>query len=129
MLISPLEKKDLRRKRLDPNQFDQLTRAGYNTVVIQCVHLNSGYGNRRLIARNALRATYAYGAAQGASIICGDFNGAAYRTSTDPQVNLSDADHIYNSQSQMALEEFQFLVDSINDGLPLEQRVGLQFRN
>ena len=76
---------DLRRKRLDPNQFDQLTRAGYDTVVIQCVHLNSSYGNKRLIARKALQATYAYGAAHGASIICGDFNGAAYRSSTDPQ--------------------------------------------
>ena len=29
----------------------------------------------------------------------------------------------------MAVEEFQFLIDSINKGLPLEQPVGLQFRN
>ena len=107
---------DLRRKRLDPNQFGQVTRAGYNSVVIQVVHLNSSYGNKRLVARKALRAIYAYGAALSASIICGDLNGAAYRSSTGPQVNLSDEDHIFNSQSPMAVEEYHFLGDSINEG-------------
>ena len=97
--------------------------------VIQVVHLHSSYGNRRLTARKALRVAYAYGATLSASIICGDFNGAAYRSSTDPQVDLTLADQIYYSQSPMAVEEFQFLIDSINKGLPLEQRVGLQFRS
>ena len=80
---------DLSRKRLDPNKSDQLTWAGYNTLVIQCMHLNSAYGNRRQLARKALRTLYTYGASQGASLICGDFNGAAYRTSTGPQANLA----------------------------------------
>ena len=120
---------DLRRRKLNPNQFERLTRAGYNTLVIQCMHLNSAYGNRRQLARKALRTLYAYGASQGASLICGDFNRAAYRASTGPQVNLSDSEHIHNSQSSMAAEEYQYLVDSINKGIPLKQRVGLQFRN
>ena len=120
---------DLSRPGLDRRQFGHVTRAGYDMFVIQVIHLNSSYGNKRLTARKALRATYVFGATFSASIICGDFNGAAYRSSTDPQVDLKLADQIYYSQSLMAVEEFQFLIDSTNKGLPLEQRVGLQFRN
>ena len=82
-----------------------------------------------MTARRALRAAYAYGIALGASMVCGDFNGATYRSSTDSQVNLSKDDEVYHSLSPMAVEEYQFLVDSLNNGVPLEQRVGLQFRN
>ena len=120
---------DLRRWGLRRDQFTQLTTAAYNMLCVQAVHLNSYYGNKRMTARRALRAAYAYGIALGASIICGDFNGAAYRSSTDSQANLSTEDEVYHSMSPMAVEEFQFLVDSLNNGVPLEQRVGLQFRN
>ena len=41
----------------------------------------------------------------------------------------SQRQEVYHSQSPMAVEEFQFILDSINKGLPLEKRVGLQFRN
>ena len=97
--------------------------------MVQVVHLNSTYGNRRLTARKALRAAYAYGANLSASIVCGDFNGAAYRSSNDPQAELTEEQEVYHSQSPMAVEEFQLILDSINKGLPLEKRVGLQFRN
>ena len=87
---------DIRKYNLDTSKFDRLTRAGYNTLCVQVIHLNSSYASERNIARKALRVLYAYGASQGASIVCGDFNGAGNRASTGPQVNLTETEQISN---------------------------------
>ena len=80
---------DIRRYRLDRSKFGRLTRAGYNTLTIQVIHVSSHFAaTNRQVCRKALRVLYASGATYGGTIICGDFNGAAYRTSTGQQTNL-----------------------------------------
>ena len=114
----PIRATNLKEWNLRQDQFTQVTRAGYNQIIVQCIHLSSFYGGptKRSVARKALRAAYAYGIALGASIISGDFNGAAYRSSTDPQVKLSFEDEVLHSFSPMAVEECNFLIDLIARG-------------
>ena len=127
----PIRAEDIENWYLNRDQFTQVTRAGYNQIIVQCIHLSSFYGGptKRSVARKALRAAYAYGITLGASLVGGDFNGTAYRTSKDSQKNVTLDDEIYNAESPMAAEEFQFLLELANKNVALSKRIGLQFRN
>jgi len=59
----------------------------------------------------------------------GDFNGAAYRSSKDSQLDVNDEQDVHNSASPMAADEFQFVLDIANKDVPISKRIGLQFRN
>ena len=65
------------------------------------------------------------------AIICGDFNGGAYRPSQGPHntPELTPGQIVNNIKFPMCLEECQYVVDAINKDKPLSQRVGLQFRH
>ena len=126
---TPIRAKDITKYRLDPSKSKGITRAGYNEIVIQVIHLNTYFETKRGIARRALHNLYCAGAAHGVTIICGDMSGAAYPSSTGPQENLSQRESVQNMQSPMCAEELQYVVDTFNKYKPLSQRIGLQFRH
>ena len=113
---------DIELHKLDPNSFGRVTRAGFQRIRVQVIHLNSYLADRRSACRTALRRAYERGAAHGVAIICGDFNGCAYRPSQGTQDNPN---YLY----PMCLEECQYVVDTINKNKPMSQRVGLLFRH
>jgi hypothetical protein len=126
-----IRKSDIAKCGLDPSNFDRVTRCGYQRIRIQVVHLNCKMAHRHGPCRTALRRIYEHGAAQGVAIICGDFNGCAYRPSQGPQntPELTPDQIVDNIKFPMCLEECQYVVDAINKDKPLSQRVGLLFRH
>ena len=123
----PIRKRDARTMNLDMDKFNtELTRAGFNTLRVQVVHINSYFAaSRRFITRKALRGLVAWGAGWGVTICCGDFNGVAYRPSIEPQSKFTNEEQIENIKSPIVVEELQHILATVNKECPLTDRVGL----